>query len=237
MTRHPSGPIARIRDGTDGPRQIKPSDEPATAMPGASPLFRRDVHAASMPMTGTLLAPLPAPTTARAAIASVTLRARPVGTMPTATHTRPAVMTRRGPGWRSGFGSTGSSPVVAQRHSSPIPLRKDPIFEILWLINAGRYSDGSCVVQGEGLRVQEGHGPPGLPPEPGNLNPEPLQPQQPSIRYRTSLTHLLKELTTNLDYAPEFFRLLSWSGIRKDSGVRAGTVRRRPEFLRIPLRD
>ena len=44
-------------------------------------------------------------------------------------------------------------------------------------------------------------------------------------------------LDTNLDYAPEFFRLLSWSGIRKDSGVRAGTVRRRPEFLRIPLRD
>ena len=72
-------------------------DEPATEMPEASPRLREANHAASIPITDTLLAPLPMPVNARQAAAERNPLARPVSTIPTPPKARPTEITFRGP--------------------------------------------------------------------------------------------------------------------------------------------
>ena len=61
LVRHPSGPIHRLRNGIRRPAIMMANPLPITMKPAARPRLRLENQAATRPITGTLVAPLPMP--------------------------------------------------------------------------------------------------------------------------------------------------------------------------------
>jgi hypothetical protein len=63
LVRHPSGPIDMLRNGIRRPAIMMANPLPMTMKPAARPRMPPENQAATRPITGTLVAPLPMPVT------------------------------------------------------------------------------------------------------------------------------------------------------------------------------